>query len=67
MSDSVDTLIRMVNQIAVNLAYEDDPAAATAQHIRHFWTPQMRQRLIAHGDAGLSRCAAQAMDRLADR
>lgn len=43
------TLIKMVNQIAANLsAYA--PAEASeriAQHLTRFWTPKMRQDLIA--------------------
>ncbi len=49
-------LVKMVNQIADFFAsYPDQEAAAaeTATHLRKFWAPPMRERLIAHAqDAG---------------
>ena len=62
--NSTKKLVMMANQIAANLALEDDPAAATAGHIRLFWAPQMRASLLAHGDAGLSPIAVAAVARL---
>jgi formate dehydrogenase subunit delta len=44
----IDHLVKMANQIALNLGagYEDTEAAErTSQHIRRFWTPQMRLQL----------------------
>ncbi len=56
----------MANQIATNLATDDDPVAAVAQHITLFWDPRMK-KLIVEGDrAGLSPVAAAAIERLAE-
>ena len=42
-------LIKMAQQIALNMAAEGDAQAGkTAAHIKKFWTPAMRQRLIDH-------------------
>lgn len=62
--DTRDSLIRMINQIARNLALESDPAAAIAEHITAFWTPSMRTSLIEGPADGLSDLALQARDAL---
>ena len=54
MSD--EALIRMANQIAANFGAlpEDEAAAETADHMRRFWEPRMREglaRRIASGQA----------------
>lgn len=64
MTGTTDTLIRMANQIAANLAHEDDPAGATAEHIRLFWDPRMKQAIAAHGGEGLTPVAMEAVRRL---
>jgi len=64
MSSTQDTLVRMANQIAANLAHEDDPAAATAEHIKLFWDPRMKAGIKAHGSGGLSPVAAEAVSLL---
>lgn len=64
MTDSLDTLVRMANQIAANLAHEPDPAAATAEHIRSFWAPRMRQMILSAQTEPLSPAAKAAIDRL---
>jgi formate dehydrogenase subunit delta len=67
MSDSLDRLIYMANQIARNLATTADPAATTADHIARFWDPRMRTILFEHlaaGGAGLDLVACAAMSRL---
>lgn len=60
-----ERLIHMANQIARNLASEGAEAAAlTAQHIRDFWDPHMRGRILAMAaeeDHGLSPIAAAAI------
>jgi len=61
MSVNLAPLIRMANQIAANLAHEDDPAGATAEHIRQFWDPRMRAAIRAHDGSGLSPAAARAI------
>ncbi len=58
---TTDKLIMMANQIAANLAHEPDPAAATAQHIRLYWDPRMKQLLTEHGAEGLTSAAAAAL------
>ena len=59
--NSTEKLVMMANQIAANLAHDEDPAVATADHIRRFWDPRMKQMLEAHGNAGLSPIAASAL------
>ena len=58
---TIDNLVRMANQIATNLAHEDNPAAATAEHIQLFWDPRMKKLIFEHGDQGLSPVAAAAI------
>lgn len=53
----------MANQIAANLATEDDPVAATANHIRLYWDPHMRGSIREH-KSGLSTIALAAINRL---
>ena len=65
----VEKLVRMANEIARNLRAlpGNQPAAATAEHIRSFWTPGMRASLIAHvesGGAGLDPIALEGMRQL---
>ena len=48
---NTEHLVKMANQIAGFFAsYPDQEAAAveTATHLRKFWAPPMRERLIAH-------------------
>lgn len=62
---SVDRLVQMANQIAANLTHADDPAAATADHIRLFWDPRMKAMICAADKGGLSSIARDAVDRIA--
>ncbi len=62
---TTDTLVRMLNQIAANLAHEPDPAWAVANHVELFWDPRMKRLIREHGAAGLSETAAAALARLA--
>lgn len=59
-----EKLQRMANDIARNLAALGDGApAAIAEHLRQFWTPRMREELLAmvdSGGAGLERLVVQA-------
>lgn len=61
-------LLRMANQIAVNLESLGDQApAAVAEHIRKFWEPRMRAALMRHveaGGQGLHRLVRDAAERL---
>lgn len=61
MTSTVENIIRMANQIAKNLAHEDDPAAAMAEHIRLFWDPRMKQLITAYKGDGLCPVAANAI------
>lgn len=62
--NSVEKLVMMANQIAANLARENDPAGATAEHIRLFWDPRMKAMIASHGETGLSPVAIEALARL---
>lgn len=63
----VDHLVKMANQIALNMgAWGDEEAVArkTAEHLEKFWTPDMREllRTCRTGNGGeLSPVAARAM------
>lgn len=61
MSDTHARLIYMANQIARNFCAldHDDAAAATADHIAHFWDPRMKMA-IAGDEADLTPIAARA-------
>lgn len=67
---SLQNLIRMANQIAGNFNYEknDEKAvAATADHIRRFWAPLMREQIFAYqrnDGAELEPRARLALERL---
>lgn len=67
MSSTIETLRRMANDIARNLAAmgQGDPALATADHIDKFWDPRMKQAIYADGRTGLSEVARAAIDHLA--
>jgi formate dehydrogenase subunit delta len=60
VSNTIDNIVRMVNQIAANLALDPDPAAATADHIRLFWDPRMKTMLRTF-PPGLSDMAQRAV------
>ena len=66
----IEKLVRMANQIAANFDYGPDKekvAAATADHLKRFWTPSMlaliieghRQKLL-----DLTPVAARAVENL---
>jgi len=55
MAERVDQLVKMANQIALNMGAQselDRVAQRTGDHIWRFWTPAMRKRLAAHARAG---------------
>jgi formate dehydrogenase subunit delta len=67
----VEKLVRMANQIATNFDYGSDKekvAAAVADHLTRFWTPEMRA-LVIEGHRknliDLSPIAARAVEKLA--
>ena len=63
---TIDRLVLMANQIAANLATEDNPAAATAEHIRLFWDPRMKAMVAQPNVDGLSPIARAGIELLAD-
>ncbi len=67
MSDAaVERLVYMANQIARNLALDDEPVAAIAAHIKAFWSPRMMAQILAAIDqAALEPTAKQALSLLA--
>lgn len=77
-SDTLDTtvdtsakLVRMANQIAgfFDTQPHADKVAETANHLREFWDPRMRDQLqdhLAKGGEGLSPLALAAAKRLAE-
>jgi formate dehydrogenase subunit delta len=67
---TLDKLVYMANQIAREFAGQRprEAAAATWDHLWHFWDPRMRQLILAHlqaGGDGLSDIAREAVARLA--
>ena len=48
MSLNAPTEIRMINSIAAHFGYlrTEQAATAVADHIRRFWDPRMKQRLL---------------------
>jgi formate dehydrogenase subunit delta len=68
MSDS--KLVYMANQIATNFRSmgEQDAIAATAEHIRLFWSPSMRKEIEVlrnAPDVALGEVARKALERIA--
>ena len=54
MSEKIEKLVRMANQIADFFTpySEAEAVAGVREHIRSFWTPGMRRELVAYADAG---------------
>jgi formate dehydrogenase subunit delta len=68
---SPDKLAYMANQIGKFFRNEGDDAVVTgtAEHLRKFWDPRMRQAIIAHldaGGAGLDLPVRRAIEQLKD-
>jgi formate dehydrogenase subunit delta len=62
-------LVRMVNQIAANVAHHphDQVVAEIARHLRSSWAPSMRADLVTYLDGGghdLTPLAAAAAEQL---
>ena len=72
MNAHVDHLVTMANDIAHFFAVESDrvkAADSVARHLKQFWDPRMRRRILAHlaaGGAGLEPLAAAGVRRLAE-
>ena len=67
MSSTIDTLRRMANDIARNLASmgHDKAVLATADHIDHFWDPRMKAQIFADDLTALVPIAREAIQHLA--
>lgn len=63
-----DRLVYMANQIARNFAImgDEEAARATAEHIRLFWDPRMREQIGAARRVALSPIATRALDLFLD-
>jgi formate dehydrogenase subunit delta len=62
-------LVQMANDIGNFFRSEpvrEDAVAGIANHIARFWTKRMRQKIAAHGDAGLDDLPREALRRLAN-
>ena len=70
-SGTVEHLTQMANDIGAYFHSEpkrEDAVAGIAGHIKKFWTPRMRQKLVehlAHGGEGLEDLPREAVRRLA--
>ncbi len=70
---SVDSLVRMVNDIGNFFASEPDRATAIAgiaNHIRRYWEPRMRRQIYTHldsGGEGLADLARAVVQQLSDK
>jgi formate dehydrogenase subunit delta len=64
--NTAEKLVMMANQIARNQMHEDDPALATANHIRQFWDPRMKRLILSGNVTGLDPVAASALRLLED-
>lgn len=63
---TVERLVYMANQIAANLATDDDPVTAIANHIELFWDPRMKELIREYEGNGLSPEAEAAINRLTE-
>lgn len=58
-------LVKMVNQIAANVAFHEDAAERLADHLQRFWAPSMQEslaRVAAAGKAELDPLVAEALE-----
>ena len=71
MSSTQQSVIRMANQTARNFAVHGDALVIeeTAEHIRLFWDPRMKEQaieLLTEDDCGLSAQARAALSQIAN-
>jgi formate dehydrogenase subunit delta len=67
--NAADHLVQMANDIGNFFRAEpvrEDAVAGIANHIARYWTKRMRQKIAAHGDAGLDELPREALRRLAE-
>ncbi len=65
----IEHLVRMANQIAINLGAGgdlDETARRTAEHLRKFWTRDMRTQLARYGRESGDELAPAVRRALAD-
>jgi formate dehydrogenase subunit delta len=65
-----EQLVKMANDIGNFFRAEparEDAIAGIANHIDKYWTKRMRQKIAAHGDAGLDELPLAALRRLTAR
>ncbi len=60
----VKQLVKMVNQIADNLAFHDDAVERIADHLVRFWAPSMQKKLIEHEKSQATELRPAARDAL---
>jgi formate dehydrogenase subunit delta len=63
--DTTAKLVRMVNQIELNLGHDKDPVSSLADHVHAFWTVRMQRQLLDHGTHELGPIGVAAFERLA--
>jgi formate dehydrogenase subunit delta len=69
LDTELDHLVHMANDIARNLAFNEDAEARIVDHLQRFWAPELRRKIREHataGGAGLSDLARAAVKRLSD-
>ena len=70
MTVNTDKLIRMAEQVATNLHYDDDPEGLVnrvADHLHRFWDPRMKTAIKAYAaqeDVAISDTVRAAVARL---
>ncbi len=69
---SVDTLVKMANQIGQFFAAQRsiNQAAGAADHLERFWDPRMRAKIVDHvakGGDGLNPTALEAVKRISQQ
>ena len=67
MSQEVEQLVKMVNQIADNFSFHDDAVDRIADHLQRFWAPSMQNKLIEYDKVqrvDLKPAAREALKRL---
>ena len=66
MSSTIETLRRMADDIARNFEAmgHTNSALATADHIKAFWDPRMRELIFADDHSRLSPVAREAIEHL---
>lgn len=71
MANQIDNLVRMANQIALNVGGSGDTeviATRIGEHLTKFWTPAMREQLLGYqrdGGGELSPAVETALQRIA--